>query len=63
MQRNIGGKAQPLLPYHQHPPLTPWANIIKQEALLSEEFLYFHIIYNIKLVLKSSNSCVVIAEQ
>jgi len=37
MQWDIGGKAQPLLPYHQHPPLMSWTNIIKQEALLSEQ--------------------------
>ena len=29
MQRNIGGKVQPLLPYLQHLPLTLWASIIK----------------------------------
>ena len=29
MQWDIGGKVQPLLPYHQHPSLTFWANIIK----------------------------------
>ena len=27
MERNIGGKVQPLLPYHHHSPLTSWANI------------------------------------
>ena len=34
--RNAGGKVQPLLP-SQQPPLTLWADIIKQEALLSEQ--------------------------
>ena len=34
-EQNIGGKA--LLPYHQHPPLVFWANIIKQEAFLLEQ--------------------------
>jgi len=32
---NIGGKVQPLLPYHHPLPLVLWANIIKQEVLLS----------------------------
>jgi hypothetical protein len=27
--QTIGGKFQPVLPYHQHPPLTSWANSIK----------------------------------
>ena len=31
------GEVQPLLPSHQHPPLTLWANIIKWEALLLEQ--------------------------
>ena len=26
---NIGGKGQPLLPYHPHPPVTSWANTVK----------------------------------
>ena len=29
MKQNIGGKLQPLQPYHQHPSLRSWANIIK----------------------------------
>ena len=29
-----------LLPYHQHPSLTSWANIIKKEALISERPSY-----------------------
>ena len=29
MKWNIGGNVQPLLPYHQHPVLTRWANILK----------------------------------
>jgi len=29
IQKNIGEKVQPLLPNHQHPPLTLWANIIE----------------------------------
>jgi len=37
MQWDIGGKAPPLVPSHQHPPLMSWTNIIKQEALLSEQ--------------------------
>ena len=37
MQQNIGGKVQPLLPYHQHLPLTLWTNIIKWKALLFEQ--------------------------
>jgi hypothetical protein len=32
----IGCKVQPLLSFHQHPPLTLWNNIIKWETLLSE---------------------------
>jgi len=31
----IGGKVHPLWPYYQHPPQTVFANIMKQEALLS----------------------------
>ena len=38
---DTGRKVQPLLPHHQHPPLTSWANIIKQEALLLEQPSYF----------------------
>ena len=38
MEWNTGGKGQPLLPYHL--PLMSLANIIKQEALLSEQNLY-----------------------
>ena len=38
---NIGGKIQPLLPSHQRSPLMLWANIIKQEELLSEQPLYY----------------------
>jgi len=34
MYQNVGGKVQPLLPYYQYLPLTLWAEIIKQEALL-----------------------------
>ena len=40
MQWDFGRKAQPLQPYHQHPPLTLWANVIKQEALLLEQTSY-----------------------
>jgi len=29
MEQNIGGNIQPLLPSHQHPPLTLWTNGIK----------------------------------
>jgi len=35
-----GGEVQPLLLYHQHPPVTLWANIIKKEALLLEQASY-----------------------
>jgi len=38
--RDIAGKLQPLLPSHQHPPLTLWASSIKQEASLSEQPSY-----------------------
>jgi len=31
MEGDTGGKAQPLLPYLQYPPLTLWASITKQE--------------------------------
>ena len=34
---NTGGKVQPLLPYHQYPPLMVWTNTIKYEALLPEQ--------------------------
>ena len=44
MEWNIGGNVKPLLPYHQHPPLTSRANIIRQEALLSEQLLCQHYI-------------------
>ena len=37
------GKVQPLLPSHQHPPLTLLANIITQEAFLLEKPSYIHI--------------------
>ena len=37
MSWNTGGKVRPLLPHHQHPPLTSWANTIQWEALLSEQ--------------------------
>ena len=40
VQWNIGRKVQHLLPYHQRLPLTLWANVIKQEALLSKQSLY-----------------------
>src|SRR5258705_6061420 len=33
---DIGGKVQPLLPYHLHPPLTSWTNIIKYDPLVSD---------------------------
>ena len=33
-----------LLPYHQHTSLTSWANIIKQEALLSEQPSYYELL-------------------
>ena len=33
-----------LLPYHQHPPLTSWANIIKSEALISEQPSHFPLV-------------------
>ena len=46
MYGNIVRKAQSLLPYHQHLPLTSWANIIKQEALLSVKPLYTLITYS-----------------
>ena len=39
-KNNIGGKVQSLLTYHQHPPLTLWANIIKYEALFLEQHSY-----------------------
>ena len=39
-ERNMGGKVQPLLPYHQHPTLMSWDDRIEQEALLSEEYSY-----------------------
>lgn len=29
MEQNGGGKVQPLPPYCQHPPLMPWAHLIK----------------------------------
>ena len=37
MERDIGGKVQPLLPYHQHPLLMLWA----YRALISELPSYF----------------------
>jgi len=37
MKWNIGGKVQPPLPSHQHPPLISWASIIKQETLFLEQ--------------------------
>ena len=40
MQRGIGEKVQPMLPSHQDSPLTLWANITTQEALLSEQPSY-----------------------
>ena len=36
-QWDIGGEVQPLLPSHQHLFLALWANIIKQEAVLSDQ--------------------------
>jgi len=40
MQWDFGRKVQPLQPYHQHPPLTLWAKVIKQEALILEQTSY-----------------------
>jgi len=40
MERDIGGKVQPPLPYRRHPPLTSWANTLTREALLSEQPSY-----------------------
>jgi len=37
---NTDGKAQTLLPYHQHPPLMLWAYAVQSEALLLEQPLY-----------------------
>ena len=34
---DVGGKAQSLLPQHQHPPLTLWARRIEQEVLLLQQ--------------------------
>jgi len=52
MEWDIGGKAQSLLLYHQYPPLTLWANIIKQEALLLEQpsYIAFQKILSLPLV-------------
>ena len=41
MQWNTDGKVKLQLPYHQHLPLMLWANLIKYEALLSEQLSYF----------------------
>ena len=40
MQWNIGKKVQSLMPY-QLPPMTLWANILKQEALLLKQPSYY----------------------
>jgi len=52
----VGGKIQPLLPYHQHPvvvPLMLWASMIKQKALHSEQFLQNILIVNISVKKKN----------
>jgi len=41
MEWSIGGKVTPLLSYHQHLTLITWANVIKQDALLLEQPLYY----------------------
>lgn len=42
MERNIGGKVQPLVPYYQYPPLMSWASITRWDLLL-EKLLYLFI--------------------
>ena len=36
----VGWKVQPLLPYHQHAPLVPWANITFEAACVRVYFLF-----------------------
>lgn len=40
MKWKTGEEVQPVLPYHQHPLLMLWANIVKEEILLMEQFSY-----------------------
>ena len=48
---SVCGTVQPLLPNYQHPPLTLWGSIIKQEALLSELplFIAFRVMKALRL--------------
>jgi hypothetical protein len=56
--QTTGGKVKPLLSYHQHPPLTSWANIIKWDALLWDRYFLQIFICNVTKYSKDRALCV-----